>query len=295
MSCSKFIFEGLFQSKEQAKLHLDNNLAVFCDATFYVVPSISYQILITREYAKIFHRFFTTSFTIMLNKEEKTYEKIFTELKINIQNYANNILYKPKEFHSDFELGMSNAFKKVFPTSNIKFCLWHMGRALENHFHNYCKIDEIDFNINYVIKLFKFIESKNNNDNFSNFLKYFENNYLRKYNIKSWNYNDNIENTTNNCCESYNNKLKNYFYKKPTYYKFLFVLRREEDDIIKENIRLTTGIWTSKRKIIFGRSDEKDLIVRYFEDKINDLKENNSSDDTIIEEWFNCLKRLSGR
>ena len=75
----------------------------------------------------------------------------------------------------------------------------------------------------------------------------------------------------------------------------LFVLRREEDDIIKENIRLTTGIWTSKIKIIFGRSDEKDIIVRYFEDKINDLKENNSSNDKIIEEWFNCLKRLSGR
>ena len=67
-----------------------------------------------------------------------------------------------------------------------------MGIELENNFHKYCKIDEIDFNTkiwyncvknlsfivpNYVIELFKFIESKNNNDNFSNFLKYFENNY----------------------------------------------------------------------------------------------------------------------
>ena len=48
-----------------------------------------------------------------------------------------------------------------------------MGRALENNFHKYCKIDEIDFNTkilyncvknlsfidpNYVVKLFKFIE-----------------------------------------------------------------------------------------------------------------------------------------
>ena len=75
----------------------------------------------------------------------------------------------------------------------------------------------------------------------------------------------------------------------------LYVLRKEEDDISKEYLRLTTGIWNTKRKIIYGRSDEKDIIVRYYEDVINDLKTNNANDDEIVNQWFKCLIRLSGR
>ena len=75
----------------------------------------------------------------------------------------------------------------------------------------------------------------------------------------------------------------------------LYVLRKEEDDISKEYLRLTTGIWNTKRKIIYGRSDEKDIIVRYYEDVINDLKTNNANDDERVNQWFKCLIRLRGR
>ena len=75
----------------------------------------------------------------------------------------------------------------------------------------------------------------------------------------------------------------------------LYVLIQEEDDITKEYLRLTTGIWNTKRKLIYGRSDEKDIIVRYYEELVNELKNNNANDDEIVNEWFKCLIRLSRR
>lgn len=59
----------------------------------------------------------------------------------------------------------------------------------------------------------------------------------------------------------------------------LYILREEEDLIRKEYIRLITGIWSSKKK--------------NYEEKINDLKKQNTDEDMIIEEWYNCLKKLS--
>ena len=77
--------------------------------------------------------------------------------------------------------------------------------------------------------------------------------------------------------EAYNNKLNNLFNKKPSFFKLKYKLREEEDLKRKEHIRLTTGIWSSKKKIS-DRADEKDIYVRYYEEKINDLKIHNSSD-----------------
>ena len=41
-----------------------------------------------------------------------------------------------------------------------------------------------------------------------------------------------------------------------------------------------------RKKLIYGRSDEKDIVVRYYKDKINDLKSNNTDEADIIDEWF---------
>ena len=91
------------------------------------------------------------------------------------------------------------------------------------------------------------------------------------------------------------NKLNNFFPKKPTFFKLLYNLREKEDLIIKEHQRLLEGICSSKRRKLGGRTDEKDIYVRFYEDKIKELKKNNLnvSEETIIKEWFICLKKLS--
>ena len=34
--------------------------------------------------------------------------------------------------HCDFERGISKAAKAVFPNTNIKYCIWHYKKSLEN-------------------------------------------------------------------------------------------------------------------------------------------------------------------
>ncbi len=64
---------------------------------------------------------------------------------------------------------------------------------------------------------------------------------------------------------------------------------------MKEHQRFYEGIWSSKRLKLSGRADEKDIYVRFYENKIKDLKNANPNvnEETIIKEWFICLKKLS--
>jgi len=109
---------------------------------FIISPSLCYQLRITRIFSKDLRINFTTSFCLMKNKEQKNYENIFKELNNNILKYSGNDEYNPKEFHCDFEIEIPNDFLKIFPNSKIKFCLWHMGRALENKAKSYIKEDK---------------------------------------------------------------------------------------------------------------------------------------------------------
>ncbi len=69
----------------------------------------------------------------------------------------------------------------------------------------------------YTNKLFDVINKKNINENFKKFLSYFKDTFIIKYDHHSLNYFESVENTTNNCCKSYNNKINNYFNKKPIF------------------------------------------------------------------------------
>ena len=57
-------------------------------------------------------------------------DQMVNNIKDNIEIYSNNIPYKPKEFHCDLEMSISNAIKVIFPEIKIRYCLWHMGREL---------------------------------------------------------------------------------------------------------------------------------------------------------------------
>ena len=47
----------------------------------FIAPKFSYQIFITRTYAKELDSFYTTSFAILKNKEQETYKILFKKLK----------------------------------------------------------------------------------------------------------------------------------------------------------------------------------------------------------------------
>ena len=77
--------------------------------------------LITRVFSKDLNKFFTTSFSLLSNKKQNTYYDIFSTIKNNILSYDIKNNYSPKEFHCNFEISLSNAFKSIFPATNIKY------------------------------------------------------------------------------------------------------------------------------------------------------------------------------
>ena len=52
----------IFQSPFQVKLFREYNDDIFVDGTFFIAPKFSYQIFITRTYAKELESFYTSSF-----------------------------------------------------------------------------------------------------------------------------------------------------------------------------------------------------------------------------------------
>ncbi|ORY78728.1 hypothetical protein LY90DRAFT_500917 [Neocallimastix californiae] len=121
----------IFQSPFQAYLFSNYHKNIFADGTFYAAPKFSYQLFITRTYVGEFNMFYTTSISILKNKKQSTYETLFKEIKKNANKFRSNTLITKINFHCDFEQGISNVAKKVFPNINIKYCVWHYKRSLE--------------------------------------------------------------------------------------------------------------------------------------------------------------------
>ncbi|KAG4104447.1 hypothetical protein H8356DRAFT_1369830 [Neocallimastix lanati (nom. inval.)] len=197
-------------------------------------------------FAPEINSFYTTSLSILNNKEQATYELLFEELKKNESNYNNNIIVIPKILNCDFEKSISNASIKIFHNITIKYCVWHYKRSfevqknklcyneVENHHKIYLLYKAITnfpfINPEYIFDIYNYIKiicQIYNYFNFLNFLEYFNKTYLYKYDIQYWNYYNDVNHITNNASESFNNYLK-LFYKKLSFYELIYHLKREE-------------------------------------------------------------------
>jgi len=120
--------------------------------------------------------------------------------------------------------------ENIFPNINIKYCIWHYKRLLmtkkknklyykevkdHNILNTYYKvISNLYFiNIEYIPNIFNKIKItckryESTCSQFLNFLDYFEKTFLNIYNIKYWNYYNNMDHITNNASESFNSYLK---------------------------------------------------------------------------------------
>ena len=62
----------------------------------------SYQVFITRNFVPELNEFYTTSFSILRNKEQETYKTIFEVIKSNCDITKDNG-FSPKNLRCDFE------------------------------------------------------------------------------------------------------------------------------------------------------------------------------------------------
>ncbi|KAG4083385.1 hypothetical protein H8356DRAFT_1326411 [Neocallimastix lanati (nom. inval.)] len=113
----------------------DENFMIFKNSNIIIFQSLFP--IPNRILSKI-NSFYTTSLSILNNKEQATYELLFEELKKNASKYNNNIIVTPKILHCDFEKGISNAAIKIFPNITIKYCVWHYKRSLEVQKNKLC-------------------------------------------------------------------------------------------------------------------------------------------------------------
>ncbi|KAG4084312.1 hypothetical protein H8356DRAFT_1436301 [Neocallimastix lanati (nom. inval.)] len=242
----------IFQPPFQTELFIKYNENMFADGTFYIAPIFGYQVFITRIYAPEINSFYTTSQSILNNKEQATYELLFEELKKNASKYNNNIIVTPKILHYDFEKGISNAAIKIFPNITIKYCVWHYKRSLEVQKNKLC----------------------------------YNETYLYKYDIQYWNYYNDINHITNNASEYFNNYLKKLFYKKPSFYELIYHLKREESLSYYNYKRKIEGIWKKKRRILTKTDEINDLIKKY-KKKESELIDKKCDKNDIIDLWYN--------
>ena len=153
-------------------------------------------------------------------------------------------------------------------------CLCHLFGNLEiNRKKIYGSIDNQDqFSLNilkrnktlcyidpdFVKDVFSlFIEDANESDNNDKkfVIEYFKKTYIEKYNIKEWNYYKVYDHRTNNACESYHHALNSKFNSKPTIWKFISIIRDEENKLNLDIKNIRNGVLLRKRK---------ELILKYF-------------------------------
>ncbi|KAL6602142.1 hypothetical protein U3516DRAFT_831216 [Neocallimastix sp. 'constans'] len=203
----------IFQSPFQAKLFREYNDDIFVDGTFFIAPKFSYQVFITRTYAK--------------------------EL-----NTISNLPFINPEYIFDIYV--------IIKIKSIK--------------NNYCQ--------------------------FLKFLEYFYKTYLIDYDMKIWNYYNNIEHITNNASESLNNYLNNLFPTKPSFYELIDKLNELEHLSYYDYQRKIRGIWKIKKRAINKANEISVLIERFksIEAKLIDAKCDRKK---IINLWFDCLTNLN--
>ena len=298
------IFQSPFQAKIYSKYHED----IFADGTFSIVPKFGYQVFITRNYVKEHNCFYTTSISILKDKKQATYEVLLKEINKNACKYNNNIIISPIKFHCDFERGISNAAKKIFPNIKISLCIWHFKRALETNLCNeikygtdlyeeYKAISNFPFiNPEYIAEVFFKIKNeckgKQFFDQFLKFLKYFQDTYIIKYKINEWNYYNCIEHITNNSSESFNNYLNRLIPSNPNFYIFVGLIREEENvSFVKYNSKNKSN--PNKKKKILSKTEKINNLIEKCKIMESDLikKENNRND--IVDLWYECLKQLN--
>ena len=306
----------IFMSKIQAQLFYEYNDHVFIDGTFYSAPKSAYQIITIRVHNIVEDRFHTVAYGVLVNKNLDSYIEFFESIKSytfeNRENKHSNVERLPKTIHCDFELALIGAIKQSFPNTEIKLCLWHFFRNIEIHrkkiFGSLDNQSEESLNIlkriktlcyidpNYLAEVFDIIseDAINSDENDNKFVNiYFKKTYIDKFNIKDWNYYKTYDHKTNNSCESFHHVLNGKFNNKPTIWKFISVIKTEENNLELEIENIKNGEILLKRKKR-GIKSFKLTMMKYYDaidekiKKINDSMSLNKHTD-IVNIWYESL------
>lgn len=210
------------------------------DATFGVVPNGKFKQLLIVHIAHEEHAF-PLVYVLMTNKSEEAYTHVFRYIEENVFHMA------PTSFMSDFERGMRNAFRTVYPGCIIYGCWFHYCQAIRRKstqmpgfakflkgnvdakklFHKFMALPllRLDLIPNGVKHLKD--EAATFGLAFAGFVKYFERFWMRIETPASFCVFMKVS-RTNNLVESHNSKLRRKIEPNGNFYKFIEVFQKEE-------------------------------------------------------------------
>jgi len=301
----------IFQSPFQAELFTKYNEDIYTYSYFYTGPTYNLYAFVTKAYITELNDFYTTSFSLLRNKKQETYEKLFEEIKKNVSPYNSGIGNALMNFHCVFEKSIFHSVKKVFPNVNIKYYIWHYKRSLEIQKNKLCYREVEDNNNIYIyykaISNFPYINPMYINDiykkienecqslsyyQFSKFLEYFKKTYLHSngYDKSNWNFYNNEKYLTNNTV--FNVYFGKLFSKKTSFFKIIHTVKKDESKFF-QNYHERTEEENSNKKIKV--LNEIDNFIRNYREKESELIANEASKSEIIDLWFKCLYKLNDR
>lgn len=146
----------------------------------------------------------------------------------------------------------------------------------------------------YIIDVYEFIkEDVEDNEKDTAFVNYFETTYLQKYDPNNWNYYRVFDHRINNACESHNHVLNSMYNSKPTIWKFISIIREEEEEIRLKIFNIREGEFNLRKKKFYSF---KQICLKSYDTISKNIEEVNNSDigddikkEKILNIWYDAL------
>ncbi|KAF6215693.1 hypothetical protein GE061_000024 [Apolygus lucorum] len=119
-------YEFVVFSSPTNLLCLSNSPAIFMDGTFDYAPKHFTQLYTLHGYNDA-GLFIPLVFCLLPDKKESTYEKLFHAVTEKSSDIGFQL--QPPNCVADFEKAVHNAAKKVWPTTNVRGCKFHLAQA----------------------------------------------------------------------------------------------------------------------------------------------------------------------
>ncbi|XP_066603369.1 uncharacterized protein [Prorops nasuta] len=219
---------------------------IFVDATFQSVPNLKERkkmqlltILVKLNNGNT--KAIPCIWILMTNKTENNYKAIFNFIATKFP------LLKPKLSMSDYEVALSNALEKSFETLRATHCYFHYAQALIKKGENLKLVNKNMNKINcperfiilkkvilsailphnYIVRTFNLLRTETNKEfgeKFEKYFRYYEKYWLQKVTPKQFSVFQ-LNDRTNNVCESYHRNLNKTLGKAPHPNVFLSVVK----------------------------------------------------------------------
>jgi len=224
----------------------------YIDGTFDTVPKGFLQKLVIMTNDPITNHPKPLAYILLTSKDEELYNMALRGFKEIITNHGTRKI-NLTSVTLDFEVALINSVRLNFPDIKIIGCLFHLKNALwrwarQNKLGNKDKIQKTTTLINKLVSLcwkpsevsktINGLKSSNKNDQeISNFLRYFEKTYTGHFVNGMLDYTDIQQHTrANSCLEGYHNHLQQVIPSQPSWFKLVEGLKEEEFNVFNEQL-----------------------------------------------------------